>query len=69
MSFLKQVFLVKKFAITILIVAANVLTGVALAAEGTSGHIAELQLHITDILAIKELSHISYEIGRGVNFA
>ena len=30
----KPVFLVKKFAITILIVAANVLTGVALAAEG-----------------------------------
>ena len=34
MSFLKPVFLVKKFAITILIVAANMLTGVALAAEG-----------------------------------
>ena len=34
MGYLKPVFLVKKFAITILIVAANVLTGVALAAEG-----------------------------------
>ena len=34
MGFLKPVFFVKKFAITILIVAANVLTGVALAAEG-----------------------------------
>ena len=47
----------------------DIILNVALAADGTSGHVAELQLHITDILAIKELSHISYEIGRGVSFA
>ena len=47
----------------------DIILNVALVADGTSGHVAELQLHITDILAIKELSHISYEIGRGVSFA
>ena len=36
---------------------------------GSSGHVAELQLHIKEILAIKEISHVSYEIGRNVSFA
>ena len=44
MDFLKPVYLVKKFAITILIVAANVLTGVALAAEGPTLPPAEYKL-------------------------
>ena len=44
MGFLKPVFLVKKFAITILIVATNVLTGVALAAEGPTLPPAEYKL-------------------------
>ena len=44
MGFLKPVYLVKKFAITILIVAANVLSGVALAAEGPTLPPAEYKL-------------------------
>ena len=44
MGYLKPVFLVKKFAITILIVAANMLTGVALAAEGPTLPPAEYKL-------------------------
>ena len=44
MGFLKPVFFVKKFAITILIVAANVLPGVALAAEGPTLPPAEYKL-------------------------
>ena len=32
-------------------------------------HVGELQLHIQSILDLKELSHMAYAFGRGVDFS
>ena len=37
----------------------------ACAISGES-HVAELQLHIAEIIKVKKVSHVSYAIGRGL---